>query len=655
MAVSWGLFLCNCRKTLALDPEKLVLPIAPSVLTVASDPESQAQEFAAHVERERPDRLVVSCCAEEKLFDDALARSGQQPLKVQFINLRESCFLPHLKDPDRAHAKATRLLRAAMESVETSESPVYNPLKVGASVVIAGEGPKTLELAAKLRDGIPPILIFPADQAAADGAERGQAYTGKVVEIKGRLGDFHITMESAANGEKSRQEIKAAQVVVISRDGSFPCNPRTGCHLLANPTGADLDRVAERIGELTGDFLKPVHVTYNAEVCAGGAAEEEACGVCITACPYEAIRRDPENHLRMKVDHMACEGCGACVSACPTTSMRFTEPSPQELYARLAALLTPSSRGSSGEPWTILFHCGEQGRRVLDEAGRRPLPYSAALLPVEAPCLRYVSEANILAAFRLGAAGIALLGCESCQHGERELLYQKLDFCKLTLGAFGLGEERLRLVTAENGAEAEAVGALSGFAESLAATPIHWDGRPLRSRGNREVIAEAISAFIEQTGREPGQRPLPPSQPFAFAEVKESGCTMCRSCANVCPTHAFKVDEKTQSLQFKHIACVACGLCENVCPEKVITLQREIFFEQDALEYQTVVQDAMVSCAKCGKPYINRRALETVEARVLSLESLLDTFSGSRRNLLRMCPDCRAVAAMLEVDKGWKP
>jgi hypothetical protein len=63
----------------------------------------------------------------------------------------------------------------------------------------------------------------------------------------------------------------------------------------------------------------------------------------------------------------------------------------------------------------------------------------------------------------------------------------------------------------------------------------------------------------------------------------------------------------------------------------------------------------MVPCAKCGKAYINRKALETVEARLFSLESLLDTFAGNRKNLLRMCPDCRAVDAMLEVEKGWKP
>ncbi|HLD77835.1 MAG TPA: 4Fe-4S dicluster domain-containing protein, partial [archaeon] len=566
MPASWGLFLCNCRKTLPLDPEKLTLPIAPSVLTVASEPESQAREFATRIEREQPDRVLVSCCAEQKLFDNALAHSGPQPPKVQFLNLRESCFLPHLDDPDGAHAKATRLLRAAMESVETNEPPVYNSLKAGAGVVIACDAPQAKILAAKLRDGAQPIFVVPPDNSATDGA--APDYRGKIVEVKGRLGDFHVTIETAANGEKNRQEIQADQVVIISQNSPFPCKPRTGCHLLARPSAADLDRVAERLRELTGDFLKPVQVTYNTEVCAGGTADQEACGVCVSACPYDAISRDPENHLRMKVDHMACEGCGACVSACPTTALRFTEPSPQELYTRLAALLAPASGRSDGEAWTILFHCGEQGKRALEAAVRKPLPYAATVLPVEVPCLRYVSEANMLAAFRFGAAGVALLGCESCQHGERELLYQKSDLCHIVLDAFGLGHERLRLFTADTGTEAEAVGALSSFANALKPTPIRWDGRPMREQGNREVIADAIAAFIEQTGREAGQRVLEPSQPFAFADVEPAGCTMCRSCVNVCPVHAFRLEESTSSLQFKHISCIGCGLCETVCPEK---------------------------------------------------------------------------------------
>lgn len=654
MATKWGLFLCNCRKTLPLDPQKLALPVVPPILSFASEPETEVHKFAAAVKDERPERILIACCARPELFSKALDTAAAQSPKLHFVNLKERCFSVH-PNALQAHAKATRLLRAAIDTAEAEEALSYNPLSIGKRILIAAADSQGKQLADKLRDIAQPVLVLPTDDATIDGDASGQAYRGRIVEVKGRLGEFHVTIENVGGPEAVRQELKTDQVVIISEDGPFPCKRRTGCHLLSNPSEADLDRVAERVRELTGEFLKPVQVNYNTEICAGGIANQEACGVCITACPYDAINRDPENHLRIRVDHMVCEGCGACVSACPTSALRFTEPSPHELYTGMAALLTSLAGQNGKEALTILFHCGEQGRRVLEEAGQRALPYPATVLPIEVPCLRYVSEANMLAAFRLGAAGVGLLGCEECQHGERELLYQKLDFCRLTLDAFGLDPERLRLMTTDEGKEAEAIAALAAFAQTLNMTPIRWDGQPIRHWNNRDVIAETIRNFIDQLGREPGRKRLDISHPFAFAEVKASGCTMCRSCVNVCPVHAFRLEEKIQSLQFKHIACVACGLCEKACPENVITLRQEIRFDRDALDYKTVAEDTMVSCANCGKLYINRRALEIVEARLLSLESVLDAFSGNRRNLLRMCPDCRAVVAMLEVEKGWKP
>jgi len=164
-----------------------------------------------------------------------------------------------------------------------------------------------------------------------------------------------------------------------------------------------------------------------------------------------------------------------------------------------------------------------------------------------------------------------------------------------------------------------------------------------------------MTDFLEQTNKEPGGVKLSSNQPFALAEVEESGCTLCRSCANVCPTNAFKFEEDGNSLHFKHINCVGCGLCEQVCPENVITLRGELFLEKQALEYMIVAEDEMIACAKCGKPYINRRALEAVESKLFEIESLKNTFSGNRKNILRMCPDCRTVEAMMEVEKGWEP
>jgi ferredoxin len=655
MGTNWGLFLCNCRGTLTVDPQQLVLPTAPSVFSLGSDPEIDLREFAARASQERLDRVLIGCCAGASHFEQAVSASGPQSPKVCCLDLKDACFLPDA-DSEKTHNKASRLLRAAMECAELDSQPVYNRLSAGSRILIASDdGREGAELAQRLRDVAQPLFVIDSAASIVEAFQSGRVYRGRVIEVKGRLSDFHVTIEDLDAPQEPRRELKADQVVLITRDGSPEFKQRTGLHLLNNRSELDVNCVAERVRDLIGDFLKPVHVDYKPDTCAGGVAGREGCGACITACPYDAISREPENHLRIKIDHLSCEGCGACVSACPTTSLRFADPSPDELYTRVAALLTPLSSRRDGERLILLFHCGEQGRRALEEAGSKPLPYPATVLPLEVPCLRYVSEANMLAAFRLGAAGVGLLGCENCQHGERELLRQKYDFCRITLDAFDMGRERLCLVTAGDHTAPQAIEALSRFAAVLEVAPIHWDGKRFSKPNNREIIADAIGVFIAQTGLEPGRKPLDAAHPYAFAEVRASGCTLCRSCVNVCPTHAFSLDESSQSLQFKQISCVACGLCEQVCPEKVITLQPEIRFEQGALEYQTVVQDDMVSCAKCGKPYINRRALETVEARLLSLESLLDTFTGSRRNLLRMCPACRTVVAMMEVEKGWKP
>lgn len=652
MAIKWGFFFCNCRGTLPLDTEQLVLPVAPAVLFSASDPETHIPEFLALVEEEEADHVLTTCCEWKSRSRDLLGGGARSP-EIHSVDVKESCFRAH-PDERPAHGKASRLLRAAVETAGLQDEPTYNPLRVGGRVVISGDPARVQRLADRLRDAAAPICLIPPDASNLPVSSSPEWHKGRILEVQGRLGEFRVIIEDDEIPPRQR-DLAAAQVVIISQEEITGTKRRTGVHLLVEPSEPDLTRCAEAIRGLVGDFLKPEHVTYNADICAGGSADVEACGTCINVCPYDAIERDAKNHLRIRVDHMACEGCGACASACPTMALRFTEPAPKELYTRLSALLRPLSPQVKGERSTVLFHCGEMGMRVLKEAGQRPLPYPETVLPVEVPCLRYVSEANMLAAFQFGAAGVGLLGCYTCVHGERELLYRNLDFCHMTLDAFGLGRERLRLLTAAEGGEAEAVSGLSSFAHGLEDSPIRWKGRPTSHWNSRAVIAAAIEEFIEQLDREPGQRAVDASQPYAFADVQASGCTMCRSCVNACPVNAFRLDESTSSLKFKPIACVACGLCEKVCPEDVIELRREIFLERDAFDYQTVAQDDMVACSKCGKPYINRKALDTIEAKVLSLESLQDTFTGRRKSILRMCPDCRAVEAMADVEKGWKP
>jgi len=657
LAKRWGVFLCDCRSTLNMDLQKIGNPA--SLVVVATNPEKDIEDFASKADQLELEHVVVGCCAKPLIFEEAL-----QGKTLHFLDLKGKCFAPH-SNVEQAHTKASKMIEAEIRvSNIKAKNPVpVNPLQVGNRVVIYTEFPEGLKLANMLKDmgenGTGGVTLCISSEIEGLGDSPLLEQRSALVGVEGRLGNFQITLEpdSKTNGgTQNRFSLVADQLVVLTKAPPSGVKRRTGIHLLSSTESKILEETATQVRELVGHFHKPVHLTYDQDICAGGDKGIETCGHCISYCPYDAISRQTENRLRIQVDHLTCEGCGACVSACPTSALQFTEPSPQEIYARMAALLESSKEKQGNvEPPVIVFHCEEMGRKVLETAGEIPLPYSSGVLPVEVPCLRYVSESNMLAAFSLGAAGVGLLGCENCPNGERELLYQKYDFTQLVLHNFELGQERVRIITAEEGLEADAIGSVNEFISQLSDAPLVASWSTPRQTENREIMAEVLESFLEQTGKEPGTMKLSPDLPFALAEVEESGCTLCRSCANVCPTNAFKFDEESNSLYFKHINCVGCGLCEQVCPENVVTLRSELFLEKPTLDYKKVVEDEMINCSKCEKPYINRRALEAVESKLFEIESLKNTFSGNRKNILRMCPDCRTIVAMMEIDKGWEP
>ncbi|MEE8282346.1 MAG: 4Fe-4S dicluster domain-containing protein [candidate division NC10 bacterium] len=705
MAEKVGIFLCDCNRSLPLDigaiTRALNLPARPQLYSRLRLDDIHPLKY--HAQKEKYDRLIIGCCGAREYFLHELSTIGFQAEQVHLLNLKEECFWVH-DGREAANAKTARLLRASLATAAAHQQMPEMPVKAGDLILIVAETPLAFPLVRRLANHAKVTLLLEETSEAFDSFLPSplpcEVNRGHVTEVQGQLGEFKVLVERAQAidldrciscmrcvpvchtqaitaglrlidskcdrcgdcliecGEvqaikiprKDQQVVEADQVIFLGSRELPPRHRRPGIHHIPTVGPEDVDRVAFDVMALIGDFMKPEFVKYNIGTCAGGYADFKGCGICIGSCPYDAIQRDPAaSPSRVKVDPVSCEACGACISACPTSALHFAEPSAHYLYLKMRALLTPVNGGDDERP-VLGFHCTNQGRAALQNARAFQVKLPVNFLPVEVPCLRYVSEANMLAAFRLGAAGVALLGCEECPHGERQLLLEKLDFTTLVLETFGLGGDRIRLFTTTETAQ-EALNALGRFAAEASPFPLPWDGKFPDKVENREIIADAIATFLHGTGRDPGRVKENTPFPFAWADVRAEGCTMCRSCVNVCPVHAFKLDDEKHTLEFRYMSCVACGMCEKACPENVITLHRDLILEKSAFAYQVMVQDEMVGCLQCGKHYINKRALSAIQAKVGMMEAFLE----GRADLLLMCPDCRAVKAMLEMQKGWEP
>lgn len=53
----------------------------------------------------------------------------------------------------------------------------------------------------------------------------------------------------------------------------------------------------------------------------------------------------------------------------------------------------------------------------------------------------------------------------------------------------------------------------------------------------------------------------------------EQDCIHCTACIAICPTGAFKVDQKTRKVTFDKNKCIACELCVKSCPYDAIEIE----------------------------------------------------------------------------------
>lgn len=99
-------------------------------------------------------------------------------------------------------------------------------------------------------------------------------------------------------------------------------------------------------------------------------------------------------------------------------------------------------------------------------------------------------------------------------------------------------------------------------------------------------VAARIAAGVMCVPEVPGNKPYkerPPNGGFA-PETDQAGCTLCSSCARVCPASVITVTDRVET---EVSCCILCCACLRVCPARVrtlnhpmVTARREMLIQQ---------------------------------------------------------------------------
>jgi ferredoxin len=632
--------ICSCEDTMPLDVGALRRACRGSEVTAGRQLcRAELERFRAAATSGAP--LTVACTQETPLFAEVAWESGAD---IRYANIRETAGWS--KDAAAATPKIAALI--AMAAEPAPEIPFVSYESEGV-ILIYGRDERAIEAADLLKDHLDiTVLIRPPAAVMPPRVTEYPVVKGLIRAAKGHLGAFELTVDDFAqptpssraalsfgaskNGAVSRCDI------VLDLSGGTPlfaaADLREG-YLRADPAdGAAVLRAVMKARDLVGTFDKPRYVNFTADLCAHSRSQRVGCTRCLDLCPTGAITPDGDHVV---IDAHVCAGCGQCAAVCPTGAAAYALPPAATLMRRLRSLLA-TYRAAGGTQPVLLMHDNAHGIPLIDALARGGDGLPANVLPIAVNEVTQIGLDTIAAAFAYGASAVRFLLRSKPRHDVTGLR-KTIALTEPILSGLGFGADRLSTIETD---DPDALGDALRAIAHLQGTPRPASFTPLGT--SRELLRLALRELQRAAPTPVDVIALPAGAPFGAIEINVAGCTLCLACVSACPTGALGDNPEKPTLRFSEDACVQCGLCQATCPEKVITLKPQIDFRAATSLARVLKEEEPFACIRCGKPFGTRSTIARVTEKLAGKHWMFQG-DASRLDLLKMCEDCRAIAA----------
>ncbi|MCL5775639.1 4Fe-4S binding protein [Limibaculum sp. FT325] len=579
------------------------------------------------------EEVVIACGQMAGFFAEIAGELGAQD-RLDCIDIRDRAgWSDEASGPKQAALIAgARLARPPVPLIDVTS---------GGLCLVYGSAKVALPVARRLAPVLS-VTVMLTDAGEVAETEVGfDIVTGRIRNLAGALGQFRLTAdrfaELGAAGRGARRfgrtqdGARSECDIFLDLSGGQPLVPahhkRDG-YLRADPRDPlAVERAVFDASQLVGTFERELFIRFDESLCAHSRARQTGCTRCLDVCPTGAISPGEETVV---IDPMVCAGCGACHAVCPSGAASSDDPPVQFLFRQMRVMAEAFRKAGGGTP-RLMIHDAEHGAEMIRLGARFGRGLPGDVIPLETPSLTAIGHAEQLVALAMGYSEVTIL---AGPRTEREVIDAQIALADAIAAGVGVRPGRVRVI---DPADPDAMSDIlyGDRPEGLAVEPI------LALGGRRDSLRLAAKALAGDTLPE-APIPLPQGAPYGAVLVNQDACTLCLSCAGLCPTGALLDNEDRPELSFREEACIQCGLCANICPEDAIRLEPRLDLSDAVLAPRVMKEEEPFACIECGKPFGVKSTIEKIVEKLQGKHWMFTNSDNTR--LIQMCDDCRVKA-----------